>query len=155
MSDEEEVMTFEEGGDGTMIDLSEVPEDSGFETIPRGTYDVIITKCEYKLSQSSGNPMWALELEVENNEQYNGRKLFTQLVFSAKMLGRTKKALAIIGCSNLLQGAFNAEDPEVTDQLIGKTARAVVAIGKNQEGEDRNEVKNLKARPVGDGFGDA
>jgi len=141
-----------EDGESLVVDLSGVEEDGGFEVLPKGVYDAAVETCEFKHSKT-GNPMWALKMVVEDGD-YAGRKLFTHLIFSEKMMGRTKKAIRTLGAADLLEGPFNPKSADVTEALVGKRCRIQVDISE-YEGEKRNEIKNL--RPAqggtsGDGF---
>lgn len=139
MSNENEGVEFEQDDDA-VIDFTEVEEDKGFECLPKGKYNVIVDEAEAKKSQSSGNPMISLTLVIEDGE-YQGRKLFTHVVFSPKTLGQAKRTINRLGLGELLTSTFRPNQ-DAADQFIGKRAQAVVAIQK-YEGEDRNSVKNL------------
>ena len=53
-------------GDSLVVDFGAV-EDTAFEALPKGMYPCTIAECEFTYSQSSGNPMWTLQLEVRKN----------------------------------------------------------------------------------------
>ncbi len=141
---------FENAEGSLSVDLSEVEED-GFDVIPKAVYNVVVAEAEYKISQSGGNPMISLQLEVEDGE-YKGRKLFTHVVFSPKAMSMAKRTIKRLGLENLLEGPFNPE--EVADDFIGARARARVDIDK-YEGEDTNRVKQILPAQEGGGFDDA
>jgi hypothetical protein len=137
--------TFEGSDTSVMVDLSDVAEAS-FEVLPRGVYDGVISNCDYTLSQSSGKPMWAAQITIDEGE-YEGRKLFTHFSFSENALPMTKKHLAVVA-PELLSGGFNPE--EVASDMEGKKVRVKVAI-KKYEGSDRNNVTDFL--PLGDAGG--
>lgn len=134
-------------GEALSVDLSTV-EDTGFEALPKGMYSCTIAECEFTYSQSSGNPMWTIQLEV-NEGEHAGRKLFNHLVFAGKGLPITKQNLSRIA-PELLAGPFDPQDPEVIGSLLGRGVKAKVTIRK-YEGTDRNNVQGLFPGD-GDGF---
>lgn len=151
MSDEAAVQEddgFEDAEGSMAIDLSDV-EDASFDVIPKGTYDVIVDDAEFKMSQSSNNPMISLKFKIENNEEYDGRMLFSNIVFSPNSMSFAKRDIARLGLNSLLEGPFNPED--VVDEFIGQTCRVRVAIEK-YEGEDTNRVKAILPGGGGDEF---
>ncbi len=126
-------------GNSLMVDFNDV-EDVSFEALPRGVYPCVIADCEFTYSQSSGNPMWTLQLELTDGD-YAGRKLYSHMVFAGKGLGITKRQLTRIA-PELLEGPFNPEDSEVISSMLGKEVKAKVSVRK-YEGEDRNNVQDL------------
>jgi len=135
MSDNE--VKFEEG---QTIDMSAV-EAASYEVLPKGTYNVIVSEAEGKMS-SSDNPMISLQLEVEDGD-FAGRKLFTHVVFSPKALAGAKASMITLGLEELAQSpGLNPLDPDVAHQFLGLRARALVAIDK-YDGADTNKVKRL------------
>lgn len=140
---------FEGGSGESMIDLSDVSA-SSFEVLPKGMYEVIVADAEGKISQSSGNPMISLTLEIAEGE-FAGRKLFTHVVFAPKTLGQAKRTMVVLGLANLTTTKFSPLDPEIAAQFIGKRAKAKVAVEKYED-EDTNRVKNLLPVGGGDGF---
>lgn len=136
-----------EGGDGSvMINMDDVDAASD-ELLPKGDYVCTIETCEYKLSQSSGQPMWAHTLVV-NDGEYEGRKLFSNMSFSPKALPITKKTLADIA-PEFTTGSFNPE--ESASDMEGKIVKAKVVHTK-YEGEMRSSVKKLSAAGGMDDF---
>lgn len=134
-------------GDSLVVDFNQV-EDTAFEALPKGMYPCTIAECEFTYSQSSGNPMWTMQLEVAEGE-YAGRKLFNHLVFAGKGLGITKQNLSRIK-PDLLEGPFDPSDEEVIASMLGLGVKARVTVRK-YEGEDRNNVQGLFPGD-GDGF---
>lgn len=148
MVSENEGVGFEGGDDDEEFDMSQVAEDS-FEVLPAGTYNVTVDEATAKKS-SSGNPMISLQLIVEDGE-YEGRKLFTHVVFSPKTMGMAKRTMNRLGLADLTNGPFKPNQ-EAADQFVGKRAKAVVKV-KMYEGEQTNEVK--KILPAGSEGGDS
>lgn len=130
---------FEGSDTSVMVDLSDT-EEATFETVPKGVYGVTVESCEYGPSQSSGQPMWSLQLVI-NEGQYEGRKLFDNLSFSPKALPFTKKKLAIIA-PELLNGPFNAE--EQAGQIEGRMFKVRTKMAK-YDGEDVSRIKDYLA----------
>ncbi len=135
-------------GDNIMVDFNAV-EDTAFEALPKGMYPCTIAECEFTYSQSAGNPMWTLQLEVSEGE-YAGRKLFTHFVFKGAGLGITKQNLGRIK-PELLKTQFDPTDDEVIAGMLGIEVKAKVTVRK-YEGEDRNNINGLFPGG-GDGFG--
>lgn len=135
-------------GESLMVDFNDV-EDVKFEALPVGIYPVQIADCEFTYSQSSGNPMWTLKLEVRDGE-YANRVLFTHLVFAGKGLPITKRQLTRIA-PDLISSPFDPEDPDVIAQMLGIDLRAKVTIRK-YEGRDTNNIRDLFPDEGGDDF---
>lgn len=125
--------------DGEEIDFSGIEEGS-FEALPKATYDVVIDDCEFGTSQSSGNPMWTITLQVDGGE-FAGRKLFAHMTFHDKGLPMTKRFLNRV-VPELANTRFNPADPEVLQKIIGKKCRAKVGT-RLYDGEMRNNVKDI------------
>jgi hypothetical protein len=139
---------FEDAEGSMTVDLSSVAEDSGFDVLPKGVYPFVVDNAEYKISQSGGNPMISLTLEIEEGD-FKGRKLFTHVVFSPKAMPMAKRTIARLGLSQLLEGPFNPE--EAADLFIGARGRARVTVEKH-EGDDTNRVKAILPAGGGDEF---
>ena len=136
--------TFSDGAeDSLMVNLSEVEEQT-FENLPKGMYPVVVEKCEFQISKSSQKPMWNVMFSVTDGA-YANRKLFTYMSFSEKALPMTKGNIIALGLTELLEGAFDPKAVADEGTIIGKTALAKVAIEKDNNDEDRNVVKTLKA----------
>ncbi len=133
-----------EDGDDLVIDIESVEDDAGFEVLPRGTYDCEVANVEFGYSQASGNPMWTVTLEVRN-EEYEGRKLFTHLVWAGKGLPRTKTAVKQIFADVIPDmNAIKPRELAESGELVGVMCRAKVNI-RPYEGEKRNNVQQLLA----------
>lgn len=128
-----------ENGEGFTFDMNAV-EESKFEVLPKGTYDVVIEKLDYKLSKSSDMPMWAIQFNVQHPE-YTNRKLFTFMSFSPKAIGMSKGALATFAPELITLSNFNPKLIAEEQVLIGRAARVKVAIEKDENGDDRNTIK--------------
>jgi hypothetical protein len=150
--DDDSFNTFSDGddGDSLMVDLAGV-EAMSFEPIPNGKYPVVMEKCSYEISKSSGKPMWNTMWSVVEG-QFEGRKLFMYISFSEKALPMTKTNISHFA-PELLEGPFNPKTVADENVLIGKTCIARVKIEKDQSGEDRSVIKGLLAgASAGDDF---
>lgn len=148
---EEEVVDFSEG-DSLVVDFDNVEEAPEFEALPRGIYLCTIAECEFTYSQSSGNPMWTLQMEVTEGE-YAGRILYSHLVFKGKGLPFTKRQLNRIA-PDIVSGPFDIQDADVIAQMLGRRLKAKVTIRKYDDGtgpRDTNNVRDLLAAD-GDSF---
>lgn len=126
--------------EGMVVDFSNVGDQAGFAVLPRGIYNCQVHDCTYGQSQSSGNNMWTLQLEVVDGE-FAKRKLFTHAVFAPSSMPRTKKTIAAIA-PELLNGPFNAKSVADGGLLLGRQCRARIDIRKYM-GEDRNNVRDV------------
>lgn len=134
-------VSFEEG-ESVVVDFNNVEDDAGFEALPAGMYEGTISTCEFKYSNSSGNPMWSIQWEVTDGD-YAGRILFTHMVMAGKGLPITKKHLTRIR-PELLEGPFNPEDEDVIEGMLGICAKLKV-IQKRWDGQMTNNVKDVFA----------
>ena len=126
--------TFEQGD---TINFDDV-EAATRSILPRGKYPVTVVQSEYAES-AAGNPMWSLQLEV-NDGEYERRKLFHHIVFSAGALPFAKASLKALA-PEMLDKPINPQ--EGADELVGKTCIAVVGVGKYQD-EPTNNVQRLE-----------
>lgn len=140
MNAETEAVDFSKG-DSLTVDFGGV-EAAVFELVPKAIYPCLVAECEFSYSQSGGNPMWTLTLEVAEGE-YAGSKLFTHLVFAGKGLGYTKSTLERIK-PELLEAPFDSDDEEVMAGMLGLEVKARVTHRK-WEGEMRANVAGLYA----------
>lgn len=138
MVNENEGVEFE-GDNDEEFDMSAVEEDS-FQVLPAGTYNAVVDEATAKKSATSGNPMISLQFVVEDGE-YEGRKLFSHVVFSPKTMGMAKRTMNRLGLGELTNGPFKPNQ-ESADQFVGKRAKLVVKV-KMYDGEQTNEVKKI------------
>ncbi len=136
-------------GDSLMVDLNAV-EDVSFEALPKGIYPCVIASCEFSYSQTAGNPMWTLTMEVSDGD-FTGRKLFSHLVFLGAGLPITKRQLQRIA-PELFEAPFNPEEQDTIDSMVGKNINVKTAPRK-YEGQMRDNVRDLFPGEDGAGFG--
>ena len=133
---------------GFTVDLNEV-EDGGFEVLPKGIYNCVVSELNFEYSQNSGNPMWSWVLEV-NEGEYAGQKLFFHTVWKGKGLPITKKAIKEVA-PELFEAPFDPEVVAAEGTLLGRQVRARVDI-RTYEGTKRNNVKALMKAAEGSDF---
>lgn len=129
--------TFENATD-LLVDLTDIQEDAGFEAIPEAVYDFEISESVFMQSKA-GNPMIKLTLEIIGGD-YEGRKLFTYVVFSEKALPMAKKTINRLGLSHLLEGKFNPAT--AADDFLSVRGQARVG-NKMYEGTMRSQVNAI------------
>jgi hypothetical protein len=115
---------------------AEAAGSSSFDPIPDGTYVVKLLGVDGSREGPSG-PYWSWEFEVRD-EEYLGRKLWTNTSLSEKAAWKLKEAF----------DAFGADLDTDTDELIGRLCVAVVSIRTIQQGaragEETNQIERLK-----------
>jgi len=144
--EEEAEVEIESGAEGEtfVVDLDNVDENAQYALLPRGKYPATIESCEFNISQSGGNPMWSLQLVVDEGE-YEGSKLFSHIVWGGKAIPRSKKTMTKVAPDVLEQFPCDVADPEIYEQMIGIQLTAQVDI-RPYDGRKTNNVKDLLAR---------
>lgn len=136
----EETSYLQEQEDGGYaVDMTQVPEAKN-EVLPKSTYNCVVAEGEYKLSQSSGKPMWGLVYEITDGP-YEGRKLFHNISFSEKALPFTKRTLARL-CPEVLTADFRPDKYEDYN-IQGRNIRVKTKVGKDQNNDPRTEVAEV------------
>lgn len=139
---------FEDGDDALIINMEEV-EGQSFEAIPKGTYDGVIEELEFKMSNSSGKPMWSVAIVITDGE-YRGRKLFTNLSFSEGALPGTKTNIQRFA-PDILTRAFDPRKIAAEGKLVGKAVRVKTKL-ETYEGEERTKIAAFVPAKKSDGF---
>lgn len=151
MSDESQGMTTE-SAEGFSFNMAETKEDSGFAPIPAGVYSATVEEVEFRISQSSGAPMWSLKYALTEGEYAEkNRKLFGFVSFKQEQLGRAKQTVKRIAPELAELTTFNPKSIAESGVLIGRPVRLKVGIG-TYNNEKRNEVKDVLA-PATEGAG--
>lgn len=127
---------FQEGDD-SLVDWDNVA-DVVSTPLPDGEYNAIITSAEYKLSQSSGMPMWALELTIQGSD-FDGRKIFENISFSDKAKPYTKKKLAQLDPKILSIVPFDLK--KIPETLVGKNVR-IRTRSKEEEYQGEKQLRS-------------
>lgn len=120
---------------------------NAFQAIPVNNYDVIVESAEHKVA-STGNEMFALTFVVEGGP-YDGKKLFTNLVYTENAAGFFFGKMKALG---LEADFFVGKDAtEICAALID--ARATVKTKHREyQGEIRSEVDRITARSGASGI---
>lgn len=123
------------------VDFSQVQE---FELIPEGEYLVEVDEAEVKQS-STGKSMMQLQLTVKEPEDYEGRKLFDNMMLEGNALWRTKRDLgALMGNVPDGQFSFSTEDL-VGAQCIVYVSHRVWKVEDGGDGEKRPDIRRYKS----------
>lgn len=148
-----------EGGDGFSFNMAEEKASSGYPLIPQGTYDASCESCEFKISQNSGNPMWALKWALSvmmpatatKPAQEKVMKITSYVVFNAESRGRAKMFVKRVAPE---LSELNPFDPQaLASQISGKPARLKINHQDGQDGEKRANVADVLAPAAGAGTG--
>ena len=117
------------------IDFTAVDEAADFSPLPDGQYRCRLDQIEPDRTQY-GDEMWKLRFAVED-EPFQGRFIFDNLVFSEKALGRVKLICSRLGLD--VSGAVN-----VTPELL----RHRVCLIEVESEEYVDEEGNTKKRNI-------
>lgn len=140
--------SFEENDDSLSIDMGEV-EEAKFETIPKGTYPVVVENAEFKYSNTSGKPLWNITLVITAGE-FKGRKIWHMMSFSEAALPYTKAQLLKFA-PELAATRFDPKKIAESGQLTGKKFRVKTKI-EAYEGQDRTKIAQVLPMGDSDGF---
>lgn len=132
---------------GTTVDTDAVEDDSSFEPMPKGDYDIIIDKAEVKDTNDGSGKYMALQLKVEGPTQA-GRVLFDMIAISTTSNEEGKKKWVSIGHQKLkgLCGATGISKPNDSQVFVGKRSRVSVTVRPARGDYDAsNDVKRYAA----------
>lgn len=134
--------------------LTDVKE--GFELLPAGSYTVeVLDAEETETSQDAKNPgvpMVKLTFQVVDDPEWEGRKLFNNLVFTDKAMGMVKANLRALGYTD--EDFADAHFQVDADELVERRCIADVKVQidprtknlpKDQQ-EKQNSIRRL--RPI-------
>lgn len=132
-----------------------VPEKKEYELLPDDTYEVEISKMEFKKDQ----PVYQKEGEFEDklgfeftiveDSEYKGRKLWqdTRIVMSAGSKGYSPSWLYKLFCAVNKSTLTDEEAKQVTaatiNDMLHKRVRLVVKIEPNRKGDLKNKIKDM------------
>lgn len=111
------------------------PEDSGFETIPPGTYTCSVFDASVLESKSSGAPYIAWTLIILEGD-YSGRKLFYNTSLQPQALWKLREVLQALGME--VGDSIELE----LDELLGTHLVAETGL-REWNGKEREEVQNV------------
>lgn len=130
-------------GGGLVFDLTDTPEDTGFEVLPKGEYPAIVDELEFGESKS-GNPMITVKFKITEGE-YENRVLFDYWVLAGKGsefgLARLKKFLVRVTPEVPLAG-FNPAQFAEDAVAIGRECVLEVRVQKQTKGEYKGQMQN-------------
>ena len=132
-----------------------VPERKEFELLPDDTYEVEITKMEFKENQ----PVYQKEGEFEDKlnfeftiveeSEFKGRKMWqeTRIVMSAGSKGYSPSWLYKLFCAvnraNLTDEEAKGVAASDINDMLNKRVRLVVKTEPNRKGEMKNKIKDM------------
>lgn len=125
------------------INFSNVSE---LTAIPAGSYNAVLTKTTYKeKSNTSGQPFVIFEFTVQDDdERYNGRKVFKNFSLQPQALWALKQAIVVLGGDvDELMNDEGVDIEEFLTGLVGAVATVVVSV-KEYQGKDTNQVEAIK-----------
>lgn len=128
-------------------------ESSSYSAIPAGSYNARVY--EVKLEQvksgpNEGKPRFNIQFRIEGGD-YAKRVVFGYVaLYKAGDFWKTQSFFKALGY-DMSAGSFTVPDPQ---ELAGKLIGLRVKVGKDQNGEDRNEVAGFD-KPTAGGSVDA
>lgn len=132
------------------FDAREVEPNSGFEPIPAGKYNVIITESEMVKTKAGDGEFLKIALQIQGGD-YNGRMLWDRL----NLYNKNEEAVAIARQSlSAICRAVGVITPKDSADLHNKTLVAKVKLkARKDTGEPTNEIGGYlpyepQARPV-------
>lgn len=117
----------------THVDFSDTPDD---QIIPEGVYVVEVAKATLGTSQSSGNPMMTVNFNVIEGER-SGSKLVSFMSLQPQALFTLKGFLKALGVDT--SGGVQLS----TEEYVGQQLRVKVTVGKDNDGDKRNNIKKF------------
>jgi hypothetical protein len=124
------------------LGLKDTKPNSGFEPLPPGEYPAIVTKSEIKPTADKTGQRLNLTIQILSGP-YQNRIIFDGLNVKnksaqAEQIGRGQlKALCV---------AVNVPNPQTSEELHNKPFLVKLKIGKDQNGNPRNDVAGYKAK---------
>lgn len=130
------------GGNLSGFDANKVKPDEGFDVLPAGEYDVVITKSERKATSAGTGAYLNLEMQVLNG-QFQNRRIFDLL----NLWNPSEKATAIArGTLSAICRAVGVLTPNDSSDLHLKPMRVKIKIEKSDEYGDKNKIVSYKPR---------
>ena len=145
-----------EDGDNFSFNMKETAEDTGLAPLPKGTYLCTLDQVEYKLSKSSGAPMWSFIWAVAEGEfAEKNRKVYGDfLSFKPGQEGKVKKFLLRVAPNLAELEDFRPKKIADEGLLVGLQAKLRLEIepGTPEYPNPKNRVKEHFA-PTGGSAG--
>ena len=127
---------------GLGFDARQVEPNTGFDAIPAGEYDVVITKSEVKATKAGTGQYVELTLQVLGG-QFQNRQLWDRL----NLWNPSEKAVAIAkGTLSAICRAVGVPSPNDTVELHNKPLRVRVAVEQDPQRGASNVIKAYKER---------
>lgn len=137
----------------TFIKADSTKASTGFGVLPKGKYEVLIEGGQFKKA-STGSDMinfaFVVRDDVAGQEQYKGRKLWSNLVFNENTEGVVQGFIKALGTPDGMEFPTHAAFIEYAK---GKAVLLDVKI-KQYQGDDKNEVGFIGESKVGGGKAD-
>jgi hypothetical protein len=143
-------------GEGFTFDMESQEADEGFPVADPGIYDLSLDACDYKLSATSGNPMWAMRFVITGpDEEVANKKIGVRYYQSFKpdQMGRAKALLQRLGRDDLLTKDFNPKTIADDATLVGTAARARLKVRNDPNYGKSNEISAFLPVNGGEGTG--
>lgn len=119
------------------VDLSKVPDQEGFASIPTGEYRAVIETI-YERQSNKGDEMWGVLWRIIEGD-YVGRGVFDNLTFSEKAMWRVK-----LVCSRL-DIDVSGEIDLIPSMLHGKQCFISVIPSKKPNGDPSNNITKFRS----------
>lgn len=127
------------------FNAAEVEPNVGFDAIPAGDYDAVITASEMKETKSGEGQYLQLTLQILSGE-YQNRKLWDRL----NLQNKNEKAVQIArGTLSAICRAVGVLTPNDSSELHDKPLRIRVKVRKDQDGNAQNEIGSYSKRGGG------
>ena len=124
------------------FNASTVEPASGYEPLPAGDYEVVITASDTQNTKAGTGKFVNLELQVLEG-RYKGRKLFDRL----NLWNPSSKAVEIaMATLSSICRAVNVLTPRDTSDLHNRPLLAKVVLTNDPQYGPKNEVRGYKAR---------
>ena len=113
-----------------------------FEVIPSGDYPAIITEMEEKPTKDGTGMRLNLKIQIidgkfQNRTIYDGLNTTNKSAVAQQIGLQQLKSICV---------ALNNPNPQNSSELLNKALMITVKVGKDMDGNPRNEIKGYKAR---------
>jgi hypothetical protein len=128
-----------------MYNAANAPEDTGFDPLPAGWYDVEVDKTELRNTKAGNGSYISVQFRVQG-PSHAGR-----VVFGTYNLANPNPKAVEIGHAQFrsLHTACGLPHITDTDQLIGRTCAIKLVVKLDDHYGDKNEVKAARAQTGG------
>lgn len=125
----------------TIFSVDTLPEAQSYEPVPAGWYTASITQAEVKSTKAGTGQYIAVRFDI-TGPSAQGRVVFTN--FNIRNPNPKAEEIGLQHLNGLLRSIGLASISD-TDQLLGGNCQIKVAVKKDEEHGDGNEVKGFKA----------